>query len=70
MHGTAWTKREQEMIQAAVDESSRLMDVEHRYVAKMLQHILTGIADRCTIMAQEEFADEAEMGRNINGFQK
>jgi len=55
------TPREQQIIQAAVDEAVRLMVLSQKRQVGLLQSALKGIADRCTIMVEEELMDELDI---------
>jgi hypothetical protein len=54
------TGRERVVYQAAVDEALRLILRSQEHQIKLLVDALRGIADRCTIMADEELADELD----------
>jgi hypothetical protein len=61
------TRREQQIIQTAVDEAVRLIAKAERWQVTLLQKALMGIADRCIVMSEEELADEIETSRIITG---
>jgi len=54
------TPREQQIIQAAVDEAVRLMVLSQKRQVGLLRGALKGIADRCTYMVEEELMDELD----------